>query len=311
MGDKIVSKVRVWLAAFRVKFFSAGIPPVILGAAVAYYETGALDPWLFSLTLIGITATMIGTYTYNEYFDYKSGVDVVIKPENITPFNAGSRVLPQGYLRPGDVLAAGTAAWLLMLGIGLYLAWVKGSSLIIVLMAIGAIAALGYTTPPMKWAYRGLGEALIGISYGPVITLGSYAVQTGGIGATPLVASLMPGFLITAVIWINEFPDYEADAACGKRNLVVRLGKGRALRVYQAILALAYVSVPLGVLSGAMPAYTLASLATAPLAVRASKTAEMNLNSPRGLIPAMRDTVLTFVLSTLLLVIGFALPRWL
>jgi 1,4-dihydroxy-2-naphthoate octaprenyltransferase len=301
-------RVKVWLAALRVKFFLAGIPPVILGFLVAYYETGLFDVWLFTLTLIGIIAAMAGCYTFNEYYDYRSGVDVVIKPEHVTPFNAGSRVLPSGLLRPRDIFLAGSIAWVVMVLIGLYLAMLRGA-LILVLMILGTIAALGYTTPPMKWAYRGLGELLIGISYGPIITLGSYAVQTGGLSLQPLIASIMPGFLITNVIWINEFPDYEADKTCGKKNMVVRLGRERASRIYVALFALAYISVVASVAVGAMPPHCTLSLLTIPLAVRASLIALKNHSSPRELVPAMRDTVVIFVASTILLSAGYGLAR--
>jgi 1,4-dihydroxy-2-naphthoate octaprenyltransferase len=304
----MLERLKVWLAALRVKFFLAGIPPVILGFLVAYYETGVFDVWLFTLTLIGIIAAMAGCYTFNEYYDYRSGVDVVIKPEHVTPFNAGSRVLPSGLLRPRDILLAGSIAWVVMVLIGLYLAMLRGA-LILVLMILGTIAALGYTTPPMKWAYRGLGELLIGISYGPIITLGSYAVQMGGLGLQPLIASIMPGFLITNVIWINEFPDYEADKACGKKNMVVRLGRERASRIYVALFALAYISVVASVAAGAMPLYCMLSLITIPLAVRASLIALKKHSSPRELVPAMRDTVVIFVASTILLSTGYVLAR--
>jgi 1,4-dihydroxy-2-naphthoate octaprenyltransferase len=304
----MLERLKVWLAALRVKFFLAGIPPVVLGFLVAYYETGLFDAWLFTLTLIGIIAAMAGCYTFNEYYDYRSGVDVVIKPEHVTPFNAGSRVLPSGLLRPRDIFLAGSIAWVVMVLIGLYLAMLRGA-LILVLMILGTIAALGYTTPPMKWAYRGLGELLIGISYGPIITLGSYAVQTGTLGLQPLIASIMPGFLITNVIWINEFPDYEADRACGKKNLIVRLGRERASKIYVALFVFAYISVVASIAAGAMPPYCMLSLITIPLAVRASLLALKNHGSPLELVPAMRDTVAIFVASTILLSAGYVLPR--
>ena len=308
MVSKGKNRFKVWLAAIRAKFFLAGIPTVILGAFVAYYESGFLDIGLFTLTVIGIVATMIGCYTFNEYYDYKSGVDVVIKPEHVTPFNAGSRVLPTGLLRPRDILIAGSIAWIAMLSIGLYLAWLRGT-IILILMIIGTIAALGYTTPPLKWAYRGLGEIMIGLSYGPIITIGSYAVQTGSLSLSPLIASVMPGFLIANVILINEFPDYEADKACGKKNLVVRLGKEKAVKVYFILFSLAYLSVAISVALGLMPPESLISLITAPLAIKASLIAKKRYDSPRELVAAMKNTILIFVVSTTLLSISYIIAR--
>ncbi|WP_117354498.1 prenyltransferase [Acidilobus sp. 7A] len=309
MSDGALERVRAWANVIRVKFFAAGIPPVILGFALAYYLEGLFSPLLFALTMLGIIAAMIGSYTFNEYFDFRSGVDLVVDEMHVTPFNSGSRVLPSGLLNPERVFQAGLAAAAATAAVGLYLALARGS-LVLLLTAVGLVAALGYTAPPLKFAYRGLGELMIGLSFGPLITLGSYLVQTGRLGVTAVLASLVPGLLITAVIWINEFPDYEADRAVGKRNMVARLGKRRALLVYPWLFALGYAVVVAGVALRLFPVYALLALLTTPMAVRAVANARRNMDSPKGLVPSMSGTIAVFVLSTLLLSLGLAMARW-
>lgn len=175
---------------------------------------------------------------------------------------------------------------------------------------MGMIAALGYTAPPLAFAYRGIGEAMIGLSYGPFITLGSFLVQTGRLDTVALLVSLVPGFLITAVIWINEFPDYEADKTVGKRNMVVRLGKKKAVLVYPWFFILAYATVIAGVVLRMFPLYTLFSLITLPTAIQAIRNAVKNIDNPQGLVPSMKNTILVFVLTTFLLSLGFIIARW-
>lgn len=103
--------------------------------------------------------------------------------------------------------------------------------LILILAIAGFLTGAFYTSPPFKWAYRGLGEILISLTYGPLITFGSCYVQLPNAPLGPtLLSSLISGLLITAVIWINEFPDYYADRKAGKRNLVVRIGRKNLLK---------------------------------------------------------------------------------
>lgn len=61
------------------------------------------------------------------------------------------------------------------------------------------------------------------------MTLGAYFVQTGMLNAEPLLASFPVSLLITAILYINEFPDYLADKTVGRRTLVVRLGRAKAV----------------------------------------------------------------------------------
>jgi 1,4-dihydroxy-2-naphthoate octaprenyltransferase len=110
-----------------------------------------------------------------------------------------------------------------------------------------------YSAPPFRMVYRGLGEAVVALAFGPLITVGAYYVQTGSFSPAPFYASMPVAFLIAAVLMINEFPDYEADKKAGKNQLVVKLGPDKAVRVYGLIVAFAYASILIGVLLGAMP----------------------------------------------------------
>jgi 1,4-dihydroxy-2-naphthoate octaprenyltransferase len=296
-----------WVGVVRVKFFVAGIPAVILGAALAYYWAGSFNPVNFTLSLIGVILAMIGTYTFNEYYDFKSGVDVIVPREHITPFNAGSRILPSGSLKPESAFKAGFVAWILYSIIAVYFTFSVGW-VIVPLSLVGLISGAFYTMPPFKWAYRGLGELLIGLNYGPLITFGAYYVQTAALPLDLLILpSLIPGLLITAVIWINEFPDYPADRVAGKMNLVARLGLERSRIPYAAQILLIYPVLFIGVLSKVIPLTGLIMLATLPIAFNNVNVFRRNYNVPKKLIPAMRGTVLLFAASTLLLSLGYIL----
>ena len=96
--------------------------------------------------------------------------------------------------------------------------------------------------------FRGLGELVIGLAYGPWMVLGSLYLHTGAApGWAVVLASLMPGLLIASLAVVNAIPDFHQDRLVGKRNLVVRVGRRRAVWLYVALAALALLIVPLGV----------------------------------------------------------------
>jgi 1,4-dihydroxy-2-naphthoate octaprenyltransferase len=301
---------KAWIEVIRVKFFLAGVPSTFLGASLAWYMHRKFDAPYFFLSLFGILLSMVGCYTFNEYFDFKSGVDVIIRQEDITPFSAGSRVLPKRQLNPYSVFKAGVIAWALAFIIGLYLTLVRGW-LVMLLALLGFFTGALYTLPPFKWAYRGLGEVFIGLTYGPLITFGSYYVQAAELPLHLIsLPSLVPGLLITAVIWINEFPDYFADMKAGKRNMVVRLGRKRASKIYTFLILASYTIPLLGALLQLLPLTTLATLVTLPIAYKGISIVKGMYEDSKGLIPAMAITIFLFASSTLLLASAYVLAAW-
>ena len=301
-------KLDIWIRVVRAKFFLAGIPSVILGTVIAWYQIMTFNLLYFLLALCGVIFAMAGCYTFNEYFDFKSGVDTAVRAKDITPFSGGSRVLPEGLIQPSSVFKAGLVFWMLASLIGIYLTLVRGWVVLLLAFA-GLFTGVFYTSPPFKWAYRGLGEVLIGITYGPLITLGSYYIQLMTLQPSEyvIIPSLIPGLLITAVIWINEFPDYHADKRIGKKNLVVRLGKAKASIVYAILLITIYMLLLIGILLQILPFSTLIVLLTLPVACRNIVTVRKNYNNSQKLIPAMGGTILLFISATFLLALGYLL----
>jgi len=296
-----------WVRVVRPKFWLAGIPSIILGTTIAWCYSKTFNLTYFLPTFFGVIFAMVGCYTFNEYFDFKSGVDLAVRSNDITPFNAGSRVLPEGLIKPPHILRVGVVFWVFAFITGVYLTSIRGI-LILILALTGFLTGAFYTTPPFKWAYRGLGETLIGLTYGPLITFGSCYVQLPNPPLEPtLLSSLIPGVLIAAVIWINQFPDYYADRKAGKRNLVVRIGKEKSVKVYSLLLTTPYLITVLGVLFRFLPATTLPMLGTIPLAYKNIALTKKHYDKPRKLIPALKGTILLFISTTLLLSAGYIL----
>ena len=268
----------------RYRFFLyAGLLPYLLGAAWAYRVSGALDAAMFWSGLAGVVLAVVGVEAYNEYFDARLGTDRVFDPHEAPPVSKG-------------VLWLGTAAFAGALAVGVYLA-VRGGWPILAFALLGGAAAIFYEAPPVRWSYRGMGEAVIGLAYGPWMVLGSLYLHTRQLSWEALWASLVPGLLIMALAVVNAIPDYHQDRLVGKRNLVVRLGRQRAVALYLALAAAALVVAAIGVASRAFPVASLAALLALPLLVASGRCAIRTFDAPRRFVPAMRNMVSCYLVA--------------
>jgi 1,4-dihydroxy-2-naphthoate octaprenyltransferase len=148
-------------------------------------------------------------------------------------FSGGSRVLVQGML-PGWIaflLGYGCLAGAIFIGLYIYFQY-QTSLMTLLLGGIGIFAGYFYSNKPFQWAYRGMGEVLVGFSYGWLPIATGFYLLAGFFSHQAFLLSIPVGLSIFNVILINEFPDEEADRAVGKRNLVVRFGKERMTDLY-------------------------------------------------------------------------------
>jgi len=275
----------------RYRFFLyAGLLPYLLGAAWAYSRAGTFDAIAFWSGLAGVVFAVVGVEAFNEYFDSRMGTDRVFNPADLPPMSDA-------------VLWLGVAAFAIAFAVGVHLTLAGGWPILAFALAGGA-AAIFYVAPPIRWAYRGLGELVIALSYGPWMVLGSLYLHTQTLSKQALFASLVPGCLIMALAVVNAIPDYHQDRLVGKRNLVVRLGRKRAVWLYLALAAAGVAVVPVGVALGVFPAPSLAALLALPLLVKSGRAAVTSYESPRAFVPAVRAIVACYLVAVLLFTAG-------
>src|SRR3989338_3767425 len=250
-----MDKIKLWLRALRVPFLTATLVPVILGSIAAWHDFGVFSWPLFFLALFGAIFVHLGVNLSNDYFDHISGNDEANKTP--TMFSGGSRVIQEKLIPAKQILAAAILFFAFGIAIGLYLNFILPGNAVIILGAIGIFMGLFYTAPPLKIGYSGLGEIITGIGFGPLMVLGSYFVQAKAITPSSFFISIPVAILVALVLFINEFPDYEADKKTGKNTLVVLLGKKFSVKAYIAFLMLAYIIVIMGAIFGLMPRYSL------------------------------------------------------
>jgi 1,4-dihydroxy-2-naphthoate polyprenyltransferase len=289
--------INIWLRETRANFLILAVLLVAIGGAAGLRD-GNFHPVLFLITVIGIVLAHASVNLFNEYSDFRTGIDFnTLK----TPFSGGSGVMQERLLKPGQVIIA---AWITLLAafvIGLGLAWSAGW-MILVFMAVGGLTTFFYSEYLARWM---LGEVASGISLGSLVVIGAYYVQTGTVTPGIIWASIPPGILTALLLFLNEFPDAEADKAGGRRHLVIVLGKHGAAILYALTLFAMYVLLLAGVLAGKTPYGVLLGLLTLPLALVTSYRAlRYHSDTPR-LIPSLGMNVMIVLATDLLMAIGF------
>lgn len=300
---RMKNKVKIWLAEVRAPFLTATIVPIVLGTSIAWYHTGKIDWLSFALTLIAGIFLHMGCNVVNDYYDHISSNDDINR-EFVRPFSGGSRMIQLGLLTPLEVLTGGLLFFAIGSGIGIYLAIEKGWE-ILLLGLVGVVSSFFYTAPPLYFASRGVGEFLVGLNFGTLMTLGAYFVQTRKFSLDAILASIPVALLIAGVLYINEFPDYNADKSVGKKTLVVRMGREKAVIPYIFIMLLGYVVILASSISGKLPLSTIISLATLPLGVKAIQFAKKYHSTPTRLVPANAMTIQSHLFTGLLLSVAF------
>ena len=291
-------KLKIWFLETRPQFLLLSVVLAFLGTCIAWYN-GAFHLGHAILAFIGLLLCHISVNVLNDYYDYKSGIDLKTRR---TPFSGGSGFLPAASLKPEHVFRFGLACFLLAVPIGVYFVLVSGWFLL-PLLVVGAICILLYTPLLTKLDWP---EWSPWVGLGALPVLGTYFVQTGEYTLPAVVAAIPSGILVHNLLFLNEFPDTEADKTAGRKTLPITLGKTKASIVYSALTGLVYLWLVVWVAVGLMPVFCLIALATLPFAVRAIRGA-LRYQDESKLMPAMANNVLVVLLTQLLLGIGYLL----
>lgn len=302
----LFTKIFRWMVVTRAPFLSASIIPVLI--AGAYAAQGASFSWLpFVLSIVGAASVHVAANTWNDMYDWQSGADK-INHDYFLPYSGGSRAIELGLISERGLMRIALGSLAIALACGLAIA-ALGSPIVLPLGLLGAVAAWAYTAPPLRLiARRGLGELLIGVAFGPLLSVGAVAAMTGGIDPVAALLGVPVGLLTTAILWINEFPDAPSDALAGKNHLVVVMGTSAARWGYAALLIGAYGVLGLLVASGALAPTALLALLTLPIAARALRVLFREFAS-RKLVRANVGTIVLQGAFGFSLAVGILLSR--
>jgi len=209
-------------------------------------------------------------------------------------------------LKPKQAFWFATICLLVAMVIGFYFVMVRGW-LLFPLLLLAGFSAYFYNVYLSKWL---VGELFAGLNFGPILVLGAYYVQTGRYSWEALIASLAPGILTSNLLFLNEFPDREADQKGGRRHLVITLGKKKASFLFVAFIAASYLCIIIGVLTKMMPLGALIGLGTIGFGWKAAKGALKYYHNTSQLVPVLGMNVITILGTQALLTIGYVIATF-
>ncbi len=225
----------VWLQAVRAFSFTASIIPVLLGGLYALTYAGDKNWALLPLAVLGGLFLHAGTNLFNDYFDYKRGVD---GPETY----GSSRVLVDGLLPPEKIRTGGFVFFGLASAIGAILIYFVGWP-IIVLGALGLFGGYLYTGQPIGYKYLAMGDVLVFFLMGPLMVIGGYLVVTGTWNLSVLALSVPIGLLVVSILHANNLRDRIHDGQAGIATVARLIGHRWGKVEYVLLVAGAYVAV--------------------------------------------------------------------
>ena len=239
--SSLASTLKAWIEIQELPKHIAVVFRIALGGVLAWYATGIFSWPVFLITLLSVFFIANGAFISNEYFDFET--DRINlgrlggRKQGITS-TGGTRVLVEGLIPLRQALIASAVFFLLAIPLGLLLQfYFKTGLFTIPLGVVGMLIGWFYTAPPVRAAYRGLGEVFMMLGYGLLIVT-IYYTQAGW-SWLPVVVASTQFAAVPAIKLLRAFPDTEADAVAGKRTLAVIFGKESMSRVYILLMAAA------------------------------------------------------------------------
>ena len=289
----------VWLQQIRAPFLILSIALVLVGVATAHWH--GFDHVGQSLLLgLGVVLAHTAVNLFNELSDHRTRIDE-LTPR--TPFSGGSGMLQAGMTTPRQVAIVAYGSLLAAGAIGVYFALSAGWP-ILVLAACGAIAIRFYTSHLSHWR---IGELVSGLTLGSFVVIGVHYALTSFMTPDILYISLVPGLLTALLLFLNEFPDAEADRLGGRRHLVILFGRKKCSLIYASAIFLAFALVAAGPFILNIPYTVLIALAALPLGAVTTFLVLKHHDDPPRLVRAQGLNVVLVIATDLLLALAYFL----
>lgn len=294
-----------WWGPARVPFLLLTPACMALGVAWCWWQARLLGTELAwpqaALAMLGALAAHVSVNAFNEYSDFKSGLD---QRTLRTPFSGGSGTLPAQPALAPVAWWMGVGSLALAAAIGLYFL-VGQPGLLWSLMPLGLLGAalvLSYT----PWVTRHPWLCLIapGLGFGPLMMWGTSLVLGAELSWPTVLLSLIPFCLVNNLLLLNQFPDVEPDRSVGRVTLPMRLGRPGCVPVLAVQYGLAYGALVAGIALGWWPVGSALGLLTLPMAVAVWRGASVHADNMSGLLPAMGMNVGVSLLTPVLVAAG-------
>ncbi|HTL89803.1 MAG TPA: 2-carboxy-1,4-naphthoquinone phytyltransferase, partial [Leptolyngbya sp.] len=211
------SRKKLWFAAIKPPMYSVAVMPIWVGSAVAFAETRSLNLLVFFTFLVSAILILAWENLSNDVFDSETGVDVN-KANSVVNITGNKSLV---FWISNLCLVSGLLG---ILSIALFQHDFTVIGLILACCAIGYV----YQGPPFRLSYKGWGEILCFIAFGPLAFAAAYYSQTQAWSNANFAASIGVGIATSLVLFCSHFNQVNDDAAIGKKSPVVRLGAKRS-----------------------------------------------------------------------------------
>lgn len=240
-------KINVVLKTFRPSFLILTPVCIFLGISTSLAMQAPISMLMVSLALIGGVCAHISVNMLNEYFDFKSGLDL---KTNKTPFSGGSGALPDNPEFAGIVFNLGRIMLILTVLIGIYLISARGFQ-VVPFGILGVLVIITYT----QWLNRMPLICLIapGLGFGVLMVVGTHIILSGEHSRLPWLLSLVPFFLVNNLLLLNQYPDMEADQSVGRKTFPIAFGMKKSNIAYAVSMLSAYAVIVVLITIGDIP----------------------------------------------------------
>lgn len=274
------NKWQFWWKQTRPHTLTASFVPVFVGSVLAYGE-GSLDYSLLTAMLISSVLIQIATNNFNEYYDFKRGLD------SKDSIGIGGAIVRDG-IKPEKVLALALSLYFIAMLLGLYIIfntswWIA---------AIGAISmAFGYlySAGPYPIAYTPLGEFFSGLFMGIGIVGISFYIHTGFVTQEIFLIALPIAILIGGILMANNIRDLNGDKEKGRKTLAILLGRKNAIKFLAGMFIFSYLWCIYLIFIDYVPLWSLMIVLSIPSAYQAIVKFQ-GKKLPIEMMPAMKLT---------------------
>lgn len=211
----------------------ASVIPAITGVSLAIYADHTFHPLLAIIMVLCSALIQIATNLFNEYFDYKNGLDT---EESV---GIGGAIVREGF-SPRSILLAAFAIYGICCLLGIVLA-INSSLWLLAIGGICLIIGYCYTGGPYPISRTPYGELFAGFIFGSGFSMIAYFTQTGHVTLFSFAISLPLVMLIGLLLTANSLRDRVADKANGRRTLAIILGHDRTVLFMTFGFAFSYV----------------------------------------------------------------------
>lgn len=288
------SQRQLWLAAIKPPMYSVAVIPMWLGTAIAKWQTETVNWLVFAEFLLAGVFIVAWNNISNDVFDADTGID---ENKHHSLVN----------LTRNKTLVYWIGNGFLGLGIGLIIAiaWQQKDATVLGLVLTACALGYVYQGPPFRLGYRGLGELLCFIAYGPVTLSAVYYSQTQAWSWANFFASIVLGLVTSLILFCSHFHQVKDDLKAGKRSPIVRLGTRTGARLLPWICGVIFGLPLLYVLFGVFPIWSLLLLGSCPYAIKLCRFIGTYHDQPARVQNCKFIAVALHFWSGLLLGIGF------